>query len=92
MRIEILRDEWLRRSQPERESLSALCGTTWTTLRNVVYGAYLLRPQWAVIIEREWGISRRTLRPDDWGDIWPELIDAAHPWPPVVQPSTEQAA
>ncbi len=24
---------------------------------------------------------RRDLRPDDWGDIWPELIDAEHPWP-----------
>lgn len=29
-------------------------------------------------------IDRRELRPADWGDIWPELIDAEHPWPPVA--------
>lgn len=34
-------------------------------------------------------VTRRHLRPNDWGDIWPELIDAAHPWPPLPQ---EQAA
>lgn len=27
-------------------------------------------------IERETGVSRRRLRPDDWQDIWPELVDA----------------
>jgi DNA-binding transcriptional regulator YdaS (Cro superfamily) len=26
-------------------------------------------------------VTRRDLRPDDWGDIWPELIDDEHPWP-----------
>ncbi len=26
-------------------------------------------------------VTRRDLRPDDWGDIWPELVDEAHPWP-----------
>jgi hypothetical protein len=35
-------------------------------------------------------VTRRDLRPADWGDIWPELIDALHPWPPrpdVIDPT-----
>ena len=37
----------------------------------------------AVQIERatSGAVTRRDLRPDDWGDIWPELIDDEHPWP-----------
>lgn len=47
-----------------------------------------------VKIERATGISRRELRPADWGDIWPELIDADHPWPPAAadQPADRAAA
>lgn len=30
-------------------------------------------------------VTRRDLRPDDWGDIWPELVDAEHPWPARAQ-------
>lgn len=91
MRIEILWKEWLNRSQDERKRLAALCSTSWETLRNMVYGAYVINPQRAVIIEKEWGISRRELRPTDWGDIWPELIDAEHPWPPVAELTQESA-
>lgn len=36
-------------------------------------------------------IDRRTLRPTDWGDIWPELIDAEHPWPPMAELTQESA-
>ncbi len=32
-----------------------------------------------------------SLRPTDWGDIWPELINAEHPWPPVVTAPKEAA-
>lgn len=28
-------------------------------------------------VEAELGVSRKTLRPDDWQTIWPELADAA---------------
>lgn len=44
---------------------------------------------YCVRIERVLGISRRDLRPSDWGDIWPELIDAEHPWPPVAADTQE---
>ena len=39
--------------------------------------------QYCTAIDRatDGAVSRRDLRPDDWGDIWPELIDAEHPWP-----------
>lgn len=37
-------------------------------------------------------LDRRDLRPDDWGDIWPELIDAEHPWPPVADKEPQEAA
>jgi hypothetical protein len=29
-------------------------------------------------------VSRRDMRPDDWGAIWPELISTVHPWPPAA--------
>ena len=47
-----------------------------------------------VVIERATGaqVTRRDLRPSDWGDIWPELIDAEHPWPPVAADTTTQEA
>ena len=39
--------------------------------------------QLAPEIERVSGgkYSRRAICPDVWGDRWPELIDAEHPWP-----------
>lgn len=43
-------------------------------------------------IERLHGVSRRVLRPMDWGEIWPELINDAHPWPPSATDPTEQQA
>ncbi len=46
----------------------------------------------AVRIERRLAVSRRDLRPADWGDIWPELIDDAHPWAPAATERTEQRA
>jgi DNA-binding transcriptional regulator YdaS (Cro superfamily) len=27
-----------------------------------------------VRIERKWGVPRQELRPNDWRDIWPELV------------------
>jgi hypothetical protein len=29
-------------------------------------------------------VTRRDLRPADWGAIWPELISTLHPWPPAA--------
>ena len=39
--------------------------------------------EYGAAIERATGgaVTRRDLWPDAWGDIWPELIDDAHPWP-----------
>jgi hypothetical protein len=64
-----------------REAIASACGTTWGHLRNVSYGDKTCGIPLAVALEKETGISRRDLRPSDWGDIWPELIDDEHPWP-----------
>jgi DNA-binding transcriptional regulator YdaS (Cro superfamily) len=29
-------------------------------------------------------VTRRDLRPADWGAMWPELISTVHPWPPMA--------
>lgn len=55
----------------------------WATGKRPIPAHYCVR------IERETGASRRDLRPTDWGDIWPELIDAEHPWPPVAAEQQE---
>lgn len=31
-------------------------------------------PKSCVRIERKWGVPRQSLRPNDWHDIWPELV------------------
>ena len=91
MRIDLFHRAWLDMPQPDRESLAKACGTSVHYLRNLVYGQYLIPIPMAVVIERHTGISRRELRPTDWGDIWPELIDAEHPWPPVAELTQESA-
>lgn len=55
-----------------------------------VVGNWVLRGRGAPVeqcaaIEIATGVSRRDLRPDDWGDIWLELIDADHPWPLLAE-------
>ncbi len=78
----------IQRPQAEREAIAKRCGTTWHFLRRVMYGQLPPNSRLAVALERETGVNRRDLRPSDWGDIWPELIDAEHPWP---QSSAEAA-
>lgn len=50
----------------------------------IAHGVRPASPERAVQIERATSgqVTRRDLRPTDWGDIWPELIDAEHPWMP----------
>lgn len=47
-------------------------------LRKAVSVGQLLKVVVCVSIERETRgqVTRRDLRPDDWRDIWPELVDA----------------
>ena len=74
---------WLKTAPADRADFAARVESTSGHLNNVAYGYRPAAPDLSVRIERESGaeVTRRDLRPDDWGDIWPELIDAAHPWP-----------
>ena len=72
-----------------REALARAAGVGLTALGNWPRRGVPIDK--CLLVERATGgaITRRHLRPTDWGDIWPELIDADHPWPPLPQ---EQAA
>lgn len=47
-------------------------------------------PMMAVLVERETGVRRWHLRPDDWARIWPELI--SHPDAPAIPAETKETA
>jgi len=90
MRYPDFRAAWMRIPVLDRDAMARDLGTTQAHLSNIAFGCgRSVNPLLAVAIERRLGVSRRHLRPTDWGDIWPELIDADHPWPPLPQ---EQAA
>ena len=83
---------WLRLAMVERGAVATRLGTTPNHLRNIAYGSRHANPALALSIERLIGVSRRDLRPRDWGDIWPELIDAEHPWPAVAVDTSQKEA
>ncbi|WP_064577196.1 transcriptional regulator [Cupriavidus gilardii] len=60
----------------EREPFAHRCGTSFDYLRQVAYGNRLCREKLAARIERESGgaVKRQVLRPDDWHEVWPELV------------------
>lgn len=64
-----------------RDSLARSCGRTRGHLQNVAYGYRDASPNLAVCIERATNgtVSRRDLRPKDWGQIWPELSQPSTP-------------
>ena len=66
-----------------QRSLAEHIGVTPGAVSQWALGLYVVPVERAVQIERvtDGAVTRRDLRPDDWGDIWPELIDAEHPWP-----------
>ena len=73
---------WKDLPAAEREPFATRCITSVGHLNNVAYGFRKAAPDLCVRIERESNaaVTRRELRPDAWGDIWPELIDDSHPW------------
>nr|WP_144154496.1 YdaS family helix-turn-helix protein [Paraburkholderia sp. BCC1885] len=60
----------------ERDQFARRCRTTKAFLRNIAYGQRVAGEKLSVLIERESGgaVTRLDLRPDDWRDIWPELV------------------
>lgn len=74
----------------ERKEFAIKVGTSVGHLNNFCYGYTSLKPVVCVAVERESGaqVTRRELRPKDWQDIWPELVNilpdsqqAVHPKP-----------
>lgn len=63
-----------------REDFALRCGTSWPFMRNIAYGYRRAGEKLCVSIEQEskGAVTRKDLRPDDWGDIWPELKEAFH--------------
>lgn len=60
----------------EREAFAARCGTTYPFLRNIAYGSRTAGEKLSVAIEikSRRAVTRIDLRPDDWHEIWPELV------------------
>lgn len=60
----------------DREAFADRCGTSWAHLRNVMYGQRTPNEKLCVALERESRgvLTRCGLRPDDWQEIWPELV------------------
>ena len=79
-----------------RSSLVALLGRGGVRVGLSALGNWKTRQvpeKAAVVIEKalDCAVTRRDLRPTDWGAIWPELIDKLHPWPPhgdVIKPDS----
>lgn len=68
--------DWLKSTPDEVISRT---GTTRGYLRQIAYGNKQASATVASVLERETEglLTRKSLRPDDWHVIWPELTEAA---------------
>ena len=68
--------EWLKTAS---DAAIARTGTTRGYLRQIAYGNKQASAVLAASLEKETaaGVTRQSLRPDDWKLIWPELTTAA---------------
>ncbi len=62
-------------------ALARLLGVSPPTVSQWVNGTRPIPPNRCVQIEQRTGVSRRKLRPSDWWQIWPELVDNENPIP-----------
>jgi DNA-binding transcriptional regulator YdaS (Cro superfamily) len=62
-------------SSQQRVEIAASCGTSFEYLRQIGYGNRPCSPRIAVCLERESAgtVTRKSLFPDDWVEVWPEL-------------------
>ena len=76
----------------QRSELARACDTTPGHLQNVMYGYRTCAADLAVKLERETrkAVTRQELRPNDWHEIWPELI-AADGAPAIQEPEAKAA-
>ena len=62
-----------------KDIFATKCGTSIGYLRKAISKGSLLSPALCVLIEKnsDMKVTRKDLRPNDWQDIWPELVEAA---------------
>lgn len=74
--------EWLKAASDYQVSRT---GTTRAYLKQIGYGNKTASPEMAARIESATAgaATRRSLRPDDWWAIWPELSSDSQPTPPT---------
>ena len=73
-------DEYLKQGVMTAAALAAAIGAKSTMQVRQWQHGYAKRkpgPAYCIAIERATGgaVTRKDLRPDDYGDIWPELVD-----------------
>lgn len=63
----------------ERDAFSHRCRTTVGYIRKACSAGQSIGPEICVAIERatDGAVTRQDLRPSDWQDIWPELVEKA---------------
>ena len=63
----------------QRDSFAKRCGTTVGYIRKARSVGNTFNPALcrAIEVETKGKISRQMLRPKDWMDIWPDLVEAA---------------
>lgn len=78
---------------PERAEVAAKCGVVDAYLYQIFTRRKMASAALCVAIERASGgqISRKDLRPTDWQDIWPELVESEQK-PPKVPATQAQVA
>lgn len=75
--------DYIRQPENSASALAARVGIAPAFLYQIAHGKRQASAALARAMETvtSGAVTRRDLRPTDWGDIWPELIDEAHPWP-----------
>jgi DNA-binding transcriptional regulator YdaS (Cro superfamily) len=85
--------DWMSKARGRSLLLAKALGVSQASTSDWSTGKKGVPAERCVPIEQatEGAVTRRDLRPADWGDIWPELIDKLHPWPPhgdVIKPDS----
>ena len=75
--------DYIRETPSGAATVANAAGIAPAFVYQIAHGRRRASPALARRIEDETSgaVTRRDLRPTDWGDIWPELIGEEHPWP-----------
>lgn len=57
--------------------LAKILGVHASYVNQMANGRRPVPPKYCVKIEKQLGISRKIMLPDEWAEIWPDLVDSA---------------